>query len=142
MGSEYNDHWDALSARGVGALNDGFCKRWIQGSVGMNSPMPLYSNEYSFLFMKHGQNDPLPYRGNLALFDKYVTTELKQQVNQCSRQTLNPVGCQLAAIQQVFSASDKALHPADRTVHPYDVSYKTGYNPFWQYIAPNDPNQD
>jgi len=142
MASEYNDHWDALSRRGVGALNDGFCKRWIQGSVGMNSPMFLYSNEYSFLAMKHGQNDPLPYRGNIAKFDRYVTPELQKQVVDCSVQTLNPVGCQLAAVQQVFSASDKALLSGDRTVHPYDVSYETGYNPFWQYIAPNDHHQD
>lgn len=140
--SDASNHWAALQERGMKAPNGGFYKRWIQGSVGMMEPMPIFSNEYSFLYMKHGQNDPIPYRGNLAKFDKYVTPQLMQQVDQCSKSSLNPVGCQLAAVEQVFSASNSILHKDGRTVHPYDVSYQTGMNPFWTYIAPNDHRQD
>ena len=53
--------WDKFMEAGMRPPNQGFMRRWIQGSVGGQSPMQLYSNEYAFLRMKHGQNNILPY---------------------------------------------------------------------------------
>ena len=104
-------------------------KRWTQGSVGMMEPMHIYANEYSFLYMKHGHNNILPYRGNIHNFSKDVTPELRREVTDCSFRTLNPAGCQIAAIQRVVSK-------AEETPHPFGVSYETGYSPYAYPIPP------
>jgi hypothetical protein len=105
-------------------------KEWVQGSPGGQGPMPLYSNEYSHTFMKHGQNDINPYRGNIKFFAPSVTNELRYDVNKCTHDTINPVGCQMAAIRKVYT------HDAP-TPHPMSVSYETGYRPGEVYIPPD-----
>lgn len=124
-----------------GAPNDGFYKRWIQGSVGGTTPMHLYSNEYSHLYMKFGQNDPIPYHGNLKPFSPTVNDDIMGQVSQCSYSTTNPVGCQVAGIRKVFTYDNSPKRYATDTPHPYGVSYVTGYQPYEVQLPPDDPYQ-
>lgn len=132
-----NPVWRAQHDRALqGAPNDGYYKRWIQGSVGMMEPMHIYSNEFSHLYMKHGQNSLLPYRGNVKKFTPSVTDGLRRQVVQCSRDTLNPVGCQRAAINQAFSV-DAQDSQYGRTPHPYDSNYRSGLAMGMPDISPN-----
>jgi len=124
--------------------NGGYYRRWIQGSVGMMSGMPLYSNEYSHLYMKHGQNDTCPYRGNLKHFSPSVTQNLRGQVSDCSFATTDSVGCQVAAIRKAFThdSSREGYGRPSQTPHPFGVSYVTGYRPNTMQIPPDDPCQD
>ena len=144
-----NPHWEAMYKYSMGPPNGGHYKRWIQGSVGMMEPMPLYSNEYAHTYMKHGQNDMNPYRGNIKSFAPSVTEDLKRQVNQCTSDTINPAGCQNAAVRKVYTndsnptvasrqiSSGAAPRGTNLSPHPYEVSYRTGYSPAEVYIAPN-----
>ena len=132
-----------------GGPNGGYDKRWIQGSVGMMEPMPLWSNEYGHLYMKHGQNELLPYRGNIKHFAPSVTPELRMLVDKCSHDTINPAGCQDAAIRKVFTVdSTPPYQPGGipalagqishySTPHPFNISYETGRSPQEVYIPPN-----
>jgi hypothetical protein len=113
-------------------------QRWPMGSVGANSPMPLYSNEYGHLYMKHGQNDLLSYTGGIKNFAPSVTRHLQNQVHTCSHMTLNPAGCQQNAISKVYSVDAHHTGPYHKhdqarqspvTPHPYAVSYQLGYPP-------------
>ena len=144
---ESNPHWAAMRRIAMKPPNGGEYKRWIQGSVGMMSGMPLYSNEYAHLEMKHGQNNLLSTRGNIKPYSSTITPQLQREVQECSFQTLNPAGCQTAAIQQVYSY-DSARAPyrnySDHynpvpsiTPHPFNVSYCTGYPPQEVPIPPN-----
>ena len=130
--SEYmdNPHWMNMYKYAMGPPNDGHYKRWIQGSVGMMEPMHLWSNEYAFNYMKHGQNNIIPYRGNVRQFAPSVTPQLQANVRRCTNDTTNSAGCQLAAVRQVFS--EDAFTP-----HPFNVSYQTGRSPFMPEIPPN-----
>lgn len=134
-----NPYWRKMYRYAMKSPNDGHYKRWIQGSVGMMSPMFLYSNEYSYLRMKHGQNNLLSYRGNVKKFTHSVDDNLKRQVDICSKQTLNPAGCQTAAIRKAYSHDASMGY---NTPHPFNVSYKTGYPTNEVYIPPNSPYQD
>lgn len=135
-----NPHWEAQYRYAMGPPNGGYYKRWIQGSVGMMEPMPLYSNEYAHLYMKHGQNNLLSYRGNIKSFAPSVTPELRRQVNQCSYDTINPAGCQDAAVRRVFTV-DSTNRPG-ATPHPFNASYKDGVIVGMPNIPPNSPYQD
>ncbi len=141
-----NPEWEKFYWYSMGPPNGGHYKRWIQGSVGMMEPLPLWSNEYGHVYMKHGQNNILPYRGNVKQFAPSVTTNLRNQVNQCTRDTINPAGCQDAAIRKVFTVDSNPYdrHPLspDITPHPFDVSYETGFSPLEVLIPPNMPYQD
>jgi len=143
-----NPHWAAIYDYAMGPPNGGYYKSWVQGSPGMMEPLPLWSNEYSHTYMKHGQNNVNPYRGNIKNFAPSVTPRLKQQVEVCGHDTINPGGCQDAAIRKVFSVDashrfQKHEHPGHyrhsprNTPHPYGVSYKTGYQPGEFWIPPN-----
>lgn len=118
--SEYlsDPDWVRFMQEGLKAPNNGYMRRWIQGSPGAQSPMQIYSNEYSFLRMKHGQNNLLPYRGGIQKVNDLVDSNLQNQVQQCSLQTLNPAGCQMDAIRYVIDAKSNP--------HPYGLSYETG----------------
>jgi hypothetical protein len=124
-----NEDWAKFYEYSFLPPNGGHYKRWVQGSPGMMSGMPLYSNEYSYLYMKHGSNNNIPYRGGVKRFSPSVTPALKQQVQECSFQTKNPAGCQMSAIQQVYSY--------DVNPHPFGVSYYSGRNNKDAYIPPN-----
>lgn len=102
-----NDHWRKMYLRSLESPNGGFYGQWQQGSPGMNSPIMLYSNEYSYLQMKHGSNNNIPYRGNLQNFSPKVTPQLRSAVTACTHQTLNPVGCMNAAINQVLAPNQQ-----------------------------------
>ncbi len=115
---------------GLGRPNGGFYKSWVQGSPGGQEPLPLWSNEYTFNYMKHGHNNHLPYRGNIHLFSPSVTPEVRRQVQQCSYDTMNPGGCQMAAAKKVFGADSKIPNP-------FGLSYNTGHSPFMWKIPPN-----
>ena len=130
-----NPHWEAQYRYAMGPPNGGYYKRWIQGSVGMMEPMPLYSNEYAHLYMKHGQNNLLSYRGNIKSFAPSVTPELRQQVQRCSYDTVNPAGCQDAAVRRVYTTD--STQP-----HPFNASYKDGVTAGMPIIPPNAHYQD
>jgi hypothetical protein len=119
--------------------NNGFYKRWVQGSAGMNDGMPIYSNEYSYLILKHGENEPIPYRGNIKYFSPSVTDDLRNQVEVCSSATTDNVGCQVAAIRSVFTrdAHRVGYGKPPQTAHPFNVSYMTGYSPGEVAIPPD-----
>ncbi len=120
-----NPQWAAQYRYAMGPPNGGFYKRWIQGSVGMMDGMPLYSNEYSHLYMKHGQNNLLAYRGGIKYFSPRVTNELHNQVERCSDKTINPVGCQNAAVNEVLAAESYARHQRMQTPPiPPNVHYQ------------------
>lgn len=136
-----NPHWAKLYKYAMGPPNGGYYKRWIQGSVGMMEPMPLWSNEYSHTYMKHGQDNIVPYRGGIKSFAPSVTSSLRRQVHRCTLDTINPGGCQDAAIRKVYSV-DASPHHRDQhstisTPHPFEASYRTGYSPSMQWIPPN-----
>jgi len=129
--SEYldNPYWAKLYNYGIGAPNDGFMKFWQQGSSGMMSGLPIYSNEYAYMIMKHGRNELPSSRGNVKNFAPSVDRHLQHQVTQCSKATINPAGCQLAAVRDVFSNDNP--HP-----HPYGMSYRTGCKPNMMPVLP------
>lgn len=101
--SDYMDNplWASNYNRALRPPNGGEYRRWVQGSSGMMSPMPLWSNEYGFVYMKHGQNNNLPYRGNIKYFSPKVTPELRSNVCECTESTLDPASCQQCAVQKV-----------------------------------------
>lgn len=125
-----NPYWEKMRNYALsGPVNGGHYKRWVQGSSGMMSPMHIYSNEYSYTYMKHGQNDINPYRGNIKHFAPSVTHDLRNAVRQCTKDTINAPGCQMAAVRQIHSIDDQ-------TPHPFDVSYNTGFSPYLTAIPP------
>lgn len=140
-----NPDWQKFHRYALGEQNT-YQKRWVQGSPGMMEPMPIYSNEYSHLYMLHGQAGLLPYRGGVKQFSPLVTRHVQEQVHQCARDTLNPVGCSDAVIRKVYTKAtqnpnlqDAQFHSNQekKTPHPFDVGYQTGYSPYWQAIPPN-----
>ena len=133
-----NPDWEKYYKYAMGPPNSGHYKRWIQGSVGMMDGLPLYSNEYSHLYMKHGQNNLLPYRGNVKQFAPSVNPKMMHDCQMCSNQTLNPVGCQDSAIRQAYTVDNTTLY----TPHPYNASYKNGLIMGMPVIPPNSPYQD
>ncbi len=122
--------------------NGGHYKRWVQGSVGMMEPQPLFSNEYSFAYLKHGQNKPVDYRGNIHNFSRYVTPELKQEVDRCNKETGNVVGCGISAIRQIFTEERRKNQKPRQDLHPFGVSYDTGFSALEHRILPNSHYQD
>lgn len=73
--------------------NGGFYRRWPQGGTpGMNSPMNIWSTPYSVLELKHGTNDPSPYRGFLQPFSPLVS-QLNPKVEKCIQETWNGGNC-------------------------------------------------
>lgn len=134
-----NPNWLRLQKYALGGPNGGDAyKRWPQGSIGMNSPMPLYSNEYQHLYMKHGQNGLQAYHGGIKEFAPSADRALQTQVHECSNLTLNSAGCQQAAISKVYSVDAHhtgMYHPHQKarsspvTPHPFSVSYQLGYVP-------------
>lgn len=136
-----NPNWAKLRKYAMGGPNGGDAyARWPQGSIGMNSPMPLWSNEYGHLYMKHGQNDLLSYSGGIKDFAPSVDGNLQNQIHQCGNMTMNPAGCQQVAISKVYStdAHNNTYHKKNLsrqtqiTPHPFNVSYHLGY-PQQQY---------
>jgi len=138
-----NPEWMKYYRYAMGPPNGGYYKRWVQGSPGMMDGMPIYSNEYSHLMMKHGQNNLLSYRGGIKKFAPSVNLSLQQQVYQCSSDTLNSPGCQQAAVNKVYSMDAHSDSPSfsgrtPMTPHPFgNISYHTGRPIQMVYIAPN-----
>ena len=131
-----NEHWMSMMKYAMGPPNGGHYKRWVQGSPGMMEPMPLYSNEYAHTYMKHGQNNIVPYRGNVKPFSPLVTPEVHHGVNRCTQDTTDNVGCSTSAAQQIISSGYGG------TPHPFGISYQTGRLPSMEYqIPPNDHRQ-
>jgi len=137
-----NPEWMKFYRYAMGPPNGGYYKRWVQGSPGMMEPMPLWSNEYSFLFMKHGQNDLLSYRGGVHKFAPSINATSQEQVRQCSSDTLNPAGCADSLIRKTYSvdAHNTGPHFTARTPltpHPFgNISYQTGRPKEMVYIPP------
>lgn len=117
---------------GLLPANDGWYRKWPD--PGMFFGMPINSNEYEYTYMEHGSDDGYPYRGGLHAFVPLVDKALQKQVNHCSRTRGDPAGCQMAGVQQVFSAIEKRI-PL-RTPHPYRLSYETGFSPMMAAIPP------
>lgn len=140
-----NPYWAKLYNYAMsGPPNGGYYKRWVQGSSGMMDPLMLWSNEYGYVGMKHGQNNLIPYRGNVQPFSPSVTPSLMKQVAVCTYETANPGGCQNAAIRKVFTddSSPEYVRQFTETVpgitpHPFGTSYRTGYSPKSRWIPPN-----
>ena len=125
-----NPHWMAMVKRGNGLFNNTILPRWTQGSVGGNSPMFLWNHEYSYVRVKHGTNfGTNAYDGGVKRVSPLVTPHLQQQVSDCTLATMNPGGCQMAALQQMYT--DTAVTP-----HPYGISYATGRPPHMEAVAP------
>lgn len=135
-----NPNWQAIRKYAFQPPNDNTYARWgVLGSVGANSPMWLYSNEYGHLAMKHGQNELLSYHGGIKNFAPSVTHHLQNQVHECAHLTLNPAGCQQNAVSKVYSIdADHINRPYHRheqarnspvTPHPYGAAYHLGYPP-------------
>lgn len=123
-------HWNAMARYALGDSNNGFYKKFNQGTVGMNSPMNLYSNEYSYLSMKHGSNSAYPYSGGVRDFMPGMMARfpnLTEEVKECSHQTFDPVGCQMKAITTVINSQNM----------PYDISRLTGAHKNMQVMQPN-----
>jgi len=122
--------WRAAYKYAMGPMNKTIFPRWIQGSVGGTTPMQLESSEYDYIYMKHGSNTGInAYDGGLRPFSSAVTPQLQGQVKQCGLATMNPAGCQMAAVRQIYS--DVTLTP-----HPFRISYATGRSP---YTVPEKP---
>jgi len=68
-------------------------KRWPQGSVGMNSPMNIWSTEFSTLTLKQGTNNPAPYWGSLKQYSPNVTPQLQSQVSDCIKNEWSGARC-------------------------------------------------
>jgi hypothetical protein len=87
--------------------NGGFYRRWPQGgNPGMNSPMNIWATEYSTLMLKHGTNNPSPYRGSLQPFSPLVTSQMNRRVENCIDSTWNGGICIGKAIYEVTSQED------------------------------------
>lgn len=123
--------WRAAYHRAMGPFNNTILPRWIQGSVGGSTPMHLWSNEYGYLYMKFGTNVGInAYDGGIQQsISPLVTPKLQNQVRDCTLVTMNPGGCQMAGVQQIYTMT--ALTP-----HPYGVSYATGRSPYTWPVKP------
>lgn len=109
-------YWRKMYAYSFEPPNGGHYQRWVQGSVGMNDGLPLWSNEYMFTDVKHGSQDLNPYRGNVReSLSPNVTVWMKDKVNQCITQTMNPSGCELSVATDVLEDSIKRSHKHEST---------------------------
>jgi hypothetical protein len=89
------------------APNGGFYKRWPQGGTpGMNSPMNIWATEYSVLELKHGTNDPSPYRGYLQNFTPEAS-KLNPKVEKCIQKTWNGSNCIGKALYKISENQEK-----------------------------------
>lgn len=123
-------NWRAAYFRAHEPMNGVIFPRWIQGSVGGTTPMHLWSNEYGYNYMKFGTNFGVnAYAPGVQPFSPLVTGQLQNQVKDCNLKTSNPGGCQMAAVQQIFT--DTATTP-----HPFGVSYRTGRSPYTWPVKP------
>ena len=105
------------------APNQGFMRRWPQGSVGMNSGMNIWSTEASTLTLKHGTNNPAPYRAFIHTNQPFVTPQMQNQVNKCVENTWSGEGCIGKALYQVARKEDEMLRQAysrnKQSIAPY-----------------------
>jgi hypothetical protein len=141
-----NPYWRRFYRYSMGPPNEGYMKRWVEFSPGNFDGMFLWSNEYSYTNMKHGENNISPYRGGVQKFSSSVTPQLMGQVSQCIQETMNPGGCENEAVRQVFTHDSTPSymrkyekHVPGITPHPYGVSYRTGYSPNGSWIPPSGP---
>lgn len=129
-----NPHWRNLVNRSVKPVNGGCTlKRWVQGSVGGNSPAPISNTEYWYTYPKRGSNNVYSYEGGLMPFNGKFDEALNKRVQNCSRDTANPIGCQLNGVQELQTAIQNRRH----TSHPFGVSYETGAHPRMCQIPPH-----
>lgn len=90
------------------APNQGYMKRWIQnGTPGMHSPMNIWSTEQSTLSLKHGTNDPSPYRAFIHPNQPFVTPRMQQQVSNCVEKTWNGEHCIGGALYTIARKEDE-----------------------------------
>lgn len=75
------------------APNNHFYKRWHQGGSGMHTGMFIWSTDLSVLQMKHGTNNPAPYRGQLQPFSPMITPNMQHKVESCIQNTWNASNC-------------------------------------------------
>ena len=113
MDSAYSDpYWNAMATYAVGLSNNGFYKELHQTSPGRFAGLPLYSNEYSYLSMLHGNNSSYPYTGTIKDFTRGEISnfpKIQSKVQTCSERTFNPAGCQLGAVSTIINGAEKRV---------------------------------
>ena len=134
-----HNSWRKIADYAWGPPNGGYMKKFP--TTAMHTPMWLWSNEYAHTQLQHGGNTMNDYHGSITSFSPSVNGMVKDAVNQCTEQTLNPGGCQMAAVRQAYSENMAELEarliagkqvPNDfpPTSHPFRVSWNTGGNVF------------
>lgn len=140
-----NSHWRAMYNYAQQPPNNGHYRRWVQGSPGMMEPLPVYSNEFSHLYMKRGTNVPVYTRGGIKPFSVSADARVNAEIQECSRQTRNPAGCVDTATRYVFTKDALRYdeqrryprHSPSVTPHPYDISYQDGHPVGMLRVPPN-----
>lgn len=87
--------------RAMRPWNGGYSSSYpIRGS-GSDGPLPIYSNSKAFLYNKRGKSGLNFYSGNIQPFQSGVTEKLRDAVRECTRETLDPSGCQRLALRSI-----------------------------------------
>jgi len=107
----------ALMRYGKGAANEGHYIGSVQGSVGGNSPMFLWSNEYDYTAMKHGGADDMYNPGINVFAHPFVDAGTQRAVRMCTRATKDPYGCLVSGHRRLNAESQH---------HSLGYSYETG----------------
>lgn len=102
---EWRTNWNYAVTQ---APNQGYMRRWPEIS-GMHSPMNIWSTEASTLSLKHGTNDPSPYRVFIHPNQPFVTPQMQQQVSNCVQQTWNGEYCVGKALYTIAKKEDEKL---------------------------------
>ena len=83
----------SITQYALGPANHGHYIKSIQGTVGLNSPMPIWSNETDYAFMTHGGSDS-PYKAGLAVrAHPNITRHHQKSVSFCTHSTRDPHRC-------------------------------------------------
>lgn len=97
------DDWTLeFRERAMRPWNGGYSSSYPHhGGVGTNSPLPIYSNSKAFLYTKRGKSGLSFYSGDIQPFQPGVTEQLRAAVRDCTRETLDPSGCQRLALRSI-----------------------------------------
>lgn len=95
-----DEHWRAHAMRASEPPNQGFMPRWTRGTPGTHEPGLLWSNEYSYAYLKQGDHIS-NYRGNINSNLPSTTPSVRRGINDCTLKTGNPAGCQFNTLRNL-----------------------------------------
>jgi hypothetical protein len=89
-----NGYFADLYNVGLHGPNRGFYSDEKIRYVGMMAPPAIVADEHHYVALKKGQPTGAVYTGGLIPFGQKVTAAVQRDVQQCMRETNDPLGCQ------------------------------------------------